>query len=379
MTIENITAAPAASATTAAQQRGKAATPGAPGLSGFFALLSAVDDALVAPAGMASDAATDGALGKGQSGLENLLGDTDLPDGKDGLAVVTLVGLPLSVAPEVPEVKPVVASFGSHGGVPAPKLPVRGTPSVQDSEVASSTTGAAATKKPAKALTAQLADEPGKSRLIAPSGKDSVPEKVEPVSSRNLMNIVQLAPVERAPTAMQMIASERKTPDQQGQKSAPAGPVYFQPQASAAPMGMDGVVGAGAAAPMDTYVAEQVSYWITQDVQNAELTLDGVGHDPVEVSISMQGNEAQVAFHTDESAARQALENASDQLKDMLQRQGLVLAGVTVGNSQTGDSGQQRRPRQEGRQALVASEGQVDAPQGRRMSPTTGGTVDLFV
>jgi flagellar hook-length control protein FliK len=383
MTVENITKAPAALATPAATLRGKAATPGAQGLSGFFALLSAADGALAAPMSLDPDASADGALGNGQSGARNLLGETELPDGKDGLAVVALVGLPVDVTPELPELPEVqtpVASAGSQGGKPAPQLPVRVTTTMQETESGSSTAGAAATKKAAKPLTAQLADEPAKSRWVAPSGKELMPEKADPVSSRTLLDTMQAAPVERASTAMQMIANERKAPDQQGQKYAPAGPVYFQPQASSAPMGMDGVVGAGAAAPMDTYVAEQVSYWITQDVQNAELTLDGIGHGPVEVSISMQGNEAQVAFHTDESAARQALENASDQLKDMLQRQGLVLAGVTVGNSQTGDSGQQqRRSRQEGRQALVTSDVLVDAAQGRRLSPTTGGAVDLFV
>jgi flagellar hook-length control protein FliK len=380
MTIENITKAPAAAtATPAAPQRGKAATLGAPGLSGFFALLSAADDALAAPMSLDPDASADGALGNGQSGARNLLGETELPDGKDGLAVVALVGLPVDVTPELPEVQTPVASAGSQGGKPAPQLPVRVATAMQESDSGGSTAGAAVTKKTVKPMAVQSTDEPAKSRGVTPSGKDMASEKVALVSLRTLVDFVQSAPVDRAPTAMQIIASERKAPDQQGQKTAPAGPVYFQPQASSAPMGMDGVVAAGAAAPMDTYVAEQVSYWITQDVQNAELTLEGVGHGPVEVSISMQGKEAQVAFHTDESAARQALENASDQLKDMLQRQGLVLAGVTVGNSQTGDSGQQRRPRQEGRQALVTSEVPVDAPQGRRMSPTTGGAVDLFV
>jgi hypothetical protein len=59
----------------------------------------------------------------------------------------------------------------------------------------------------------------------------------------------------------------------------------------------------------------------------------------------------------------------------------LVLAGVTVGNAQTGDAGQQqqRRPRQEGRQALVASAEPVSSAQAHRASRTTGGAVDLFV
>jgi hypothetical protein len=66
----------------------------------------------------------------------------------------------------------------------------------------------------------------------------------------------------------------------------------------------------------------------------------------------------------------------------MLQRQGLVLAGVTVGHAQTGDAGQQqqRRPRQEGaRQGLVSSAEPVSGAQAHGASRTSGGAVDLFV
>ena len=44
----------------------------------------------------------------------------------------------------------------------------------------------------------------------------------------------------------------------------------------------------GAAAPVmapEMQVAEQVTYWVSQNVQNAELKLDGLGQSPVEVSI----------------------------------------------------------------------------------------------
>ncbi len=114
----------------------------------------------------------------------------------------------------------------------------------------------------------------------------------------------------------------------------------------------------------DFRVAEQVTYWISQDVQKAEMKLDGVGDKPVEVSISMHGNEAHVAFRTDELQTREVLESASAHLKDMLQREGLMLSGMSVGTSGggAGGNGQERRPRQEGRQALVEV-------------PTTGGIV----
>lgn len=131
---------------------------------------------------------------------------------------------------------------------------------------------------------------------------------------------------------------------------------------------------------METYVAEKVAYWISNDVQNAEMKLDGIGELPVEVSIRMQGNEAHIAFRSDELHARAALENASEHLKDMLQREGLVLSGVSVGSAGTGDaSSQERKSRQGSRQAGVVSvqPATTESVAGSRRS--TGGALDLFV
>lgn len=130
----------------------------------------------------------------------------------------------------------------------------------------------------------------------------------------------------------------------------------------------------------DTYIAEKVAYWISNDVQNAEMTLDGIGDKPVEVSIRMQGNEAHIAFRSDELQARAALENASVHLRDMLQREGLVLSGVSVGTAGAGASGEQGgKSRQGARQSGVASvqPARVDRlPSPGRVS---GGALDLFV
>ena len=110
------------------------------------------------------------------------------------------------------------------------------------------------------------------------------------------------------------------------------------------------------------------------------MKLDGIGDKPVEVSIRMQGNEAHIAFRSDELQARAALENASIHLKEMLQREGLVLSGVSVGTSGTGDSGEQgSKSRQGARQTSVVSiqPARVDGTPGPgRLS---GGALDLFV
>lgn len=134
------------------------------------------------------------------------------------------------------------------------------------------------------------------------------------------------------------------------------------------------------ATPTDMYVAEKVAYWISNDVQNAEMKLEGIGVEPVEVSIRMQGNEAHIAFRTDEVLARSALESASAHLKDLLQREGLLLSGVSVGTSGSGNPGDsERRPRQGMRQSAVVSLQPAGGDSISGASRATRGALDLFV
>ena len=142
----------------------------------------------------------------------------------------------------------------------------------------------------------------------------------------------------------------------------------------------------GVAAPItapEMQVAEQVTYWVSQNVQNAELKLDGLGQSPVEVSISVQGKEAQITFRTDEAVTRGVLEAASAHLKDMLQREGMVLTGVSVGTSGSGDSnGAERRARQGTRQGAIAPlqvATVTNQDTSRRVGGVAGRSVDLFV
>ena len=160
--------------------------------------------------------------------------------------------------------------------------------------------------------------------------------------------------------------------------SEPIAPV--QAEQSGAPA-FNGVSESGVAAAPEVFVAEQVKYWISNDVQNAEMKLDGLGDKPVEVSISMQGNEAHVSFRTDEAKARDALENAGTQLRDMLQREGLVLSGVSVGTSGTKDSAadQERKPRQGVKTASIAAIEPLATHISSHNSRVAGRAVDLFV
>lgn len=139
-------------------------------------------------------------------------------------------------------------------------------------------------------------------------------------------------------------------------------------------------VAAASAVVPDTPVAETVSYWAAQGVQNAELSLDGLGDGPVEVRISIDGDQTQVDFRSNQPDVRQALESASAQLKSMLSGEGLQLTGMSVGTSNQGNTPSDgRQPRPAPRQATVVSMEPVQAATVRPGHPSVGRALDLYV
>ncbi len=87
-----------------------------------------------------------------------------------------------------------------------------------------------------------------------------------------------------------------------------------------------------------------------------------------------------VSFRTDELQARAALENASMHLKELLQREGLVLTGVSVGTAGAGDSGNKEgKPRQGNRQTNISVISELPTRSGPMAGRSTGGRLDLFV
>lgn len=129
-------------------------------------------------------------------------------------------------------------------------------------------------------------------------------------------------------------------------------------------------------------VAEQVAYWVNQKTQNAELTLQRDGH-PVEVSVSLSGNEAHVSFRSDQQQTRELLDQSMAQLSDLLRSEGLVLSGMSVGTSARDSAGGreagQQRPREGARQAQVVSAVPAGAASLARGGGTLDRAVDVFV
>jgi len=130
----------------------------------------------------------------------------------------------------------------------------------------------------------------------------------------------------------------------------------------------------------DTQVAETVSYWATHGVQSAELTLDGLGRDPVKVRISVEGDQTQVDFRSNQPEVRQVLENASAQLKAMLSGEGLQLTGMSVGTSAQGQAqSDDRQAKPASRQTKLVALEPASATTGRSSNPSVGRALDLYV
>lgn len=95
----------------------------------------------------------------------------------------------------------------------------------------------------------------------------------------------------------------------------------------------DAVFDAQADAPV-----EDMRFWLQGKQQRAEVVLDKDGQ-AVRVQVSVRGNEAHVTFRADQAQTRELLDASVAQLREMLEQQGVQLAGVSV---QADDRGQQQ-------------------------------------
>lgn len=154
-----------------------------------------------------------------------------------------------------------------------------------------------------------------------------------------------------------------------------------------APVDASGAAASADGAGMAERMVEQVSWWLSQKTQGAEMTLDMANGQSVSVSVQVQGNEAQVAFRSDQADMRHLLTQAESQLKDLLGGQGLTLAGMSVG-TQSGNAGQaqQQQSSSDGRRdahssgrSAVAVAPDVARPAGIGMRAPSGRSLDLYV
>ena len=195
--------------------------------------------------------------------------------------------------------------------------------------------------------------------------------------------------VDGVPAALAPFVSEAAVGGRVHAPGAESGPAVSGAGGSAevsheSPMGLAGEAGTAVPDPAivgaEDAVAEQVAYWVHQNIQNARMTVKHDGQ-PVEVSVSLTGNEAHVAFGSDEVQTRELLDGSVAQLRDMLRQEGLVLSGVTVGESgrRQGDEGASSgNPKNAPRQAQVVVPA-VDVQPAGRARVQGDRAVDIFV
>ncbi|MGQ3129945.1 flagellar hook-length control protein FliK, partial [Variovorax sp.] len=133
-------------------------------------------------------------------------------------------------------------------------------------------------------------------------------------------------------------------------------------------------------------MTEQVSWWLAQKSQGADVSLELAPGQTVSFSVQVQGNEAQIAFRSDQPEVRQMLGQAAAQLKDLFGQEGLLLSGVTV-DAQS--AGTQQRGEGEGRPdarglvrgvaRLGAASASAPAPAVARAPLPAGRALDLYV
>ncbi|WP_394791794.1 flagellar hook-length control protein FliK [Rhodoferax sp.] len=180
--------------------------------------------------------------------------------------------------------------------------------------------------------------------------------------------------------ALKLAMSERHENTSSEQVKAPeglGGPHHFTPTVHFE--SATAVVDVGQPMP-EAAVADQVSYWISKGIQNAELTFNGADSHPVEVSISLSGNEAHVEFRSDQADTRDFLTGAASHLKDLLQSEGMVLSGLSVGSSGAGNAGaRERRASPDAQQKNIRIATEEVAVRPATSARPSGRAVDLFV
>jgi flagellar hook-length control protein FliK len=227
----------------------------------------------------------------------------------------------------------------------------------------------------------------GHRSVSRPTASSSVQVQSQEFKSQTIPSPMPTDPEAVAAQAMSGLADAMvRTQEKPGNKaSGTQGGTGFEGLFGSSTVGLAGrdasyEVAAASATVPDSAIAETVSYWVTHGIQNAELTLDGFGGDPVEVSISLNGDQAQIDFRTNQTDVRQLLESATADLKELLAGEGLQLAGLSVGLTGGGSAqsgSQQQKPA--ARQAAIVASPAVTITASRSTNLTVGRTLDLFV
>jgi flagellar hook-length control protein FliK len=128
-------------------------------------------------------------------------------------------------------------------------------------------------------------------------------------------------------------------------------------------------------------VGERVMMLVGRDHQIAELKLTPPNLGQLEVRVSVQQDQASVAFVSQHAAVRDALEQAIPRLREMLAQQDLQLVNVDVSQRETGQqagSGEAGHGRSGSGGGDLAGDGAAPTESGMPSGRLLQGMVDLF-
>ena len=130
-------------------------------------------------------------------------------------------------------------------------------------------------------------------------------------------------------------------------------------------------------------VGEQVVWFVSQNINAANLRLNPQQLGPLEMHVSMEGDKASVAFVSQHAVVREALETALPRLREMLAENGLNLTNVNVsqqGNSERHDQDSAGSAQAGGAENSAAGGAGVEMAQDlSREVKTVLGLVDYYV
>lgn len=92
---------------------------------------------------------------------------------------------------------------------------------------------------------------------------------------------------------------------------------------------------------------EQLSReWTPAGLDHAELKIAGLSQEPLEISITLHGEQTQLEFRTDDRHGRELLAHSAGELETRLRQEGIHLTDISVGcaNSDTGSRERHSRP-----------------------------------
>lgn len=135
-------------------------------------------------------------------------------------------------------------------------------------------------------------------------------------------------------------------------------------------------------APSVKALGNRVLWMVNQNVQAAELRVNPPQLGPVEVRISVEGDQSNVSLYAQHSAVREVMESTIPRLRDMLAESGLNLANIDVSQH---DLSQRRHetsrfltPRQEQHETSVSHGNASSGLENLQSSPIGLGLIDFY-